>query len=76
MYLFLRYVSKTFIGYFITYFNNILNRNAATKTIDQELLFVGNESGKLLAVREIIRKVRHIKMLITVSLNTMQVLNL
>ncbi|XP_064620528.1 probable ATP-dependent RNA helicase DDX52 [Lineus longissimus] len=31
-------------------------RNAATDTVDQELLFVGSESGKLLAIRDIIRK--------------------
>ncbi|XP_031560246.1 probable ATP-dependent RNA helicase DDX52 [Actinia tenebrosa] len=31
-------------------------RNSATKTVEQELLFVGQESGKLLAVHDIIRK--------------------
>ncbi|CAH3139234.1 unnamed protein product [Porites lobata] len=31
-------------------------RNTATHTIEQELLFVGQESGKLLAVRDIIQK--------------------
>lgn len=31
-------------------------RNTATQTVEQELLFVGQESGKLLAVREIVKK--------------------
>nr|CAI5827021.1 unnamed protein product [Callosobruchus analis] len=31
-------------------------RNAATDTVDQELLFVGNEQGKLLAFRDLVRK--------------------
>ena len=32
-------------------------RNAATEAVRQELKFVGQESGKLLAVRELLRKV-------------------
>jgi len=39
------------------YFSFPCNRNTATHTIEQELLFVGQESGKLLAVRDIIQKV-------------------
>lgn len=39
------------------YFLFPCNRNTATHTIEQELLFVGQESGKLLAVRDIIQKV-------------------
>jgi len=31
-------------------------KNSATKTIDQELLFVGQESGKLLAIRQTIQR--------------------
>ena len=31
--------------------------NSATETVKQELLFVGQESGKLIAVRDIIAKV-------------------
>ncbi|XP_074029596.1 probable ATP-dependent RNA helicase DDX52 [Leptinotarsa decemlineata] len=31
-------------------------RNAATDLVDQELLFVGNEQGKLLAFRDLVRK--------------------
>jgi len=31
-------------------------RNTATQTVEQELLFVGQESGKLLAVRDIVQK--------------------
>ena len=33
-------------------------RNAATETVKQELLFVGQESGKLIAIRDIIAKVK------------------
>ena len=40
--------------YFIIFF-----RNAATKTVKQELIFVGSEYGKLVALREIIQKVVH-----------------
>ncbi|KAM8899548.1 putative ATP-dependent RNA helicase DDX52 isoform 2-T2 [Spinachia spinachia] len=35
---------------------NIGQRNAAVETVEQELLFVGTENGKLLAMREIIQK--------------------
>lgn len=35
-----------------------LFRNTAVETVEQELLFVGTENGKLLAVREIVKKVR------------------
>lgn len=35
----------------------VLNRNTATQTVEQELLFVGQEAGKLLAVRDIVQKV-------------------
>lgn len=35
----------------------LLLRNAAVETVEQELLFVGTENGKLLAMREIIQKV-------------------
>lgn len=31
-------------------------RNTATDLVDQELLFVGNEQGKLLAFRDLVRK--------------------
>ncbi|XP_053131597.1 probable ATP-dependent RNA helicase DDX52 [Hemicordylus capensis] len=31
-------------------------RNAAAETVDQELVFVGSEMGKLLAVRELVKK--------------------
>ncbi|CDQ87696.1 unnamed protein product [Oncorhynchus mykiss] len=36
---------------------NIGHRNSAVETVEQELLFVGTENGKLLAVRDIIKKV-------------------
>ncbi len=32
-------------------------RNSATEMVKQELLFVGQESGKLIAIRDIIHKV-------------------
>ncbi|XP_068600828.1 probable ATP-dependent RNA helicase DDX52 [Brachionichthys hirsutus] len=35
---------------------NIGHRNAAVETVEQELLFVGTESGKLLALRDIVKK--------------------
>ena len=35
-------------------------RNTASETVEQELQFVGSECGKLLAVREIIRKVGNV----------------
>nr|XP_055036766.1 probable ATP-dependent RNA helicase DDX52 isoform X1 [Misgurnus anguillicaudatus] len=35
---------------------NIGPRNSAAETVEQELLFVGSESGKLLAVRNLIKK--------------------
>lgn len=38
--------------------NYDLLRNTAVGTVEQELLFVGAENGKLIAVREIIKKVR------------------
>ena len=38
----------------------IIFRNSATETVKQELLFVGQESGKLIAIRDIIRKVNHL----------------
>ncbi|KAM7398023.1 hypothetical protein PAMA_006071 [Pampus argenteus] len=35
---------------------NIGHRNTAVETVDQELLFVGTEDGKLVAMRDIIKK--------------------
>ncbi|XP_061595178.1 probable ATP-dependent RNA helicase DDX52 [Cololabis saira] len=35
---------------------NIGSRNSAVNTVEQELLFVGTESGKLVAMRDIVRK--------------------
>lgn len=35
-----------------------LLRNTAVETVEQELLFVGTENGKLVAMRDIIKKVR------------------
>lgn len=40
-----------FVNYFV--------RNSATETVKQELLFVGQESGKMIAIRDIIREVTH-----------------
>lgn len=35
---------------------SIGQRNSATDLVDQELLFVGNEAGKLIAFRNLIRE--------------------
>lgn len=34
-----------------------IHRNSAAETVEQELLFVGAENGKLLAMRDLIKKV-------------------
>lgn len=34
-----------------------VHRNSAAETVEQELLFVGAENGKLLAMRDLIKKV-------------------
>lgn len=44
-------------------------RNVASETVEQQLQFVGSESGKLLAVRDIIRKVGGYKVLLTPSVS-------
>lgn len=35
-------------------------RNAATHAIDQQLVYAGDEGGKLMALREVIRQVRNV----------------
>uniref|UniRef100_I3M0N3 ATP-dependent RNA helicase n=1 Tax=Ictidomys tridecemlineatus TaxID=43179 RepID=I3M0N3_ICTTR len=35
-------------------------RNSAVETVEQELLFVGSETGKLLAMRELVKKVANV----------------
>lgn len=35
---------------------SIGQRNSATELVDQELLFVGNEAGKLIAFRNLLRE--------------------
>lgn len=42
---------------FITFVFVLLFRNSAVDLIEQELLFVGSERGKLVAIRNIILKV-------------------
>lgn len=42
-------------------------RNAATDLVDQELLFVGNEGGKLVAFRNLVHKGLHPPVLIFVQ---------
>ena len=37
---------------------HVICRNSATDLVKQELLFVGQESGKLLAVRDLMHKVQ------------------
>ena len=44
-----------------------LFRNAATDTVEQELVFVGQESGKLLAMRQIILRGFHPPVLVFVQ---------
>lgn len=47
-------------------------RNSTVNTVKQELLFVGNEAGKLIAFRDLIRKVitvRHLRWTVTPSAN-------
>ena len=47
---------KELTNYFVV---KIINcRNSATENVEQELLFVGQESGKLLAVRNLIQQVQ------------------
>ena len=35
----------------------MLHRNSVAQTIEQKLLYVGDESGKLIAIRDMIQKV-------------------
>lgn len=42
-------------------------RNAATDLVEQELLFVGNEGGKLVAIRNLVQKGLHPPVLIFVQ---------
>lgn len=43
------------------------SRNSATDLVDQQLLFVGNESGKLVAFRNIVQKGLHPPVLVFVQ---------
>lgn len=43
--------SKYYINFIVFH-----NSNSATETVEQELMFVGQETGKLLAMRQIILK--------------------
>ena len=43
------------------------NRNAATNLVEQELLFVSTERGKLMALRNIIQKV--LRLFIDIHIN-------
>jgi ATP-dependent RNA helicase DDX52/ROK1 len=42
-------------------------RNSATETVQQKLVFVGQEGGKLIAIRDIIREGFHPPMLVFVQ---------
>lgn len=47
-------------SFFVTIETQVFHlfRNTAVDTVDQQLLFVGTENGKLVAMRDIIKKVR------------------
>lgn len=47
---------------YLTFF---LWRNAATDTVNQELIYVGDESGKMIAMRNIIQKVESLHIPVT-----------
>lgn len=49
--------------YYDFYFLIFSSRNSATETVEQELLFVGQECGKLIAIRDIIHKVQKYNMI-------------
>lgn len=34
-----------------------MNRNTTATTVEQDLVFVGNEEGKLIAMRDLVKKV-------------------
>lgn len=36
-------------------------RNTTVTTVEQELIFVGNEEGKMIAMRDLVKKVRLMK---------------
>jgi len=42
------------------YLVSCCHRNTVASTIQQELLYVGDEAGKLLAIRDMIRKVQFV----------------
>lgn len=44
------------------------HRNAATDLVEQEILFVGAERGKLVALRNIIQKVQTVYFLINLTI--------
>ena len=48
---------STYVFFFL---KTVIYRNSATGSVEQELLFVGQESGKLIAIRDIIQKVNTI----------------
>ena len=50
-------MSKSSLSSLLTRWYSLIFRNAATNTIEQELMFVGQEAGKLLAMRQIIQQV-------------------
>lgn len=46
------------------YYFILIIRNTAVTTIEQDLVFVGNEEGKLIAMRDLVKKVCIIDLLI------------
>jgi hypothetical protein len=39
------------------YTHTLVFRNAASDNVDQQLIFVGSEAGKMVALRELVQKV-------------------
>lgn len=46
------------------YYFILIIRNTAVTTIEQDLVFVGNEEGKLIAMRDLVKKVCTVDLLI------------
>lgn len=47
-----------FSPFFNVYTHTFAFRNAASDNVDQQLIFVGSEAGKMVALRELVQKVR------------------
>uniref|UniRef100_A0A8C4EYB0 Probable ATP-dependent RNA helicase DDX52 n=1 Tax=Dicentrarchus labrax TaxID=13489 RepID=A0A8C4EYB0_DICLA len=52
---------------------NIGHRNTAVESVEQELLFVGTENGKLVAMRDIIKKVRALQRIYSLIMHILNI---